>query len=44
MLSCLPDLRTYMFDGYVDTFEPSPSTVLVRRWRLAEEMLGNNDA
>jgi hypothetical protein len=37
MLSCLPDLRTNMFDGYVDTFEASSSTVLVQRWRLTDE-------
>jgi hypothetical protein len=42
MLSRLPDLRTNMFDRYVDTFEASPSTVLVRRWRLTYETLGND--
>jgi hypothetical protein len=37
MLYRLPDLRTNMFDRYVDTFEASLSTVLVRHWSLADE-------
>jgi hypothetical protein len=43
MLSRLPDLRTVMFGGYVDTFEASSSTVLVRSWRLTKK-LGNDNA
>jgi hypothetical protein len=46
MFSRLPDLRTHMFDGNLDTFEASSSTVLVHcSAPLAlDEQLGNNDA
>jgi hypothetical protein len=37
MLSRLPDLRTDILSGYVDKFEASSSTVLMRRWRLTDE-------
>jgi hypothetical protein len=36
MLSRLADLRTNMFDDYVETLKASSSTVLVQRWRLTD--------